>query len=104
MIERIFRKLGILRPLYQPPRFRHAPGDAHERALEQEVREQAARLEAARKDKALYNVAEDVTHPTRTMARLIRRARERKLTREQAAALTIRPMEKYLARVYGEAS
>lgn len=94
MIEQMCRKLGITLGYAQAPRFKYAPGNDAQRQLEARVRELAVR--SPRKDRALYNVAEDVTHPTRVMARFIDRLRANKADREarEAAALLLEYAER----------
>lgn len=78
-----------------------------ERAMEQTVRERVAKRIARdmrTQEKALYNVAEDVTHPTRFLSRLYRAAKASKWTHDEARDAFIAPQEDCLNAIYGHAS
>jgi hypothetical protein len=74
-----------------------------ERAMEQKVRERVARRiaqDARKQEKALYNVAGDVTHPTRFLSRLYRLAKASKWTHEEAREAFITPQIEMLEALY----
>lgn len=75
-----------------------------ERAMELKIRERVAKRIAAdqrKQAKALYNVAEDVTHPTRFLARLYITAKAAKWTRDETKAAFIAPQIECLNALYG---
>lgn len=74
-----------------------------EREMEAKTRERTARRIAASgraQDKALYNVAEDRTHPTRHDARLIRKAHAAKWTKAGAREVFVDPRIDYIDAVW----
>ncbi len=95
------RKLGNLQlvrgGLYGTPRL------SNETRLERGVRQRFAAMMTAAKDKSIYNVAEDVTHPTRVLARLLRKAHDRRVPHEQAKEV-VREIDRYVDRLYGRAA
>jgi hypothetical protein len=68
--------------------------------LERAVRQRFAAMMAQARDKSIYNVAEDVTHPTRVLARLLRKAKAQRVPHEQAKDV-VREIDKYVDRLYG---
>lgn len=81
------------------------PCVAPEIALERTVRERMAALKTQDgkpvRDTTVYNIAEGRTHPTRPYARLLRKLKTKRVTREDAHNTLIAPQVAYLDEVYG---
>lgn len=69
--------------------------------LERDVRQKFVAMMGRTKDRAIYNVAGDVTHPTRVLARLLRKARAKRVPHEQAKDV-VREIDRYVDRLYGK--
>lgn len=76
------------------------PKTSNEALLERGVRQHFAAMMTVARDKSIYNVAEDVTHPTRVLVRLLRKARARKVPHQQAKGI-VQEIDKYVDRLYG---
>lgn len=83
-----------------------APMCSAEIAWEREVRERMAALRGADgrsvRDRTVYNIAEGVTHPTRVIARLVRRLKAKRVPFDQAHNALVEPLDRHLRRVYGK--
>lgn len=76
------------------------PSPSPELQLERNVREQFVAIRSTVKDRAISNVARDATHPTRVLARLLRKAKAHRAPYQHVKKIALEYVH-YVDRLYG---
>lgn len=93
-----YRKFGVI-----DGGLAHRP--TAEEKLEREYRELVAAVRGADgkvPSPAFYDIAEGRQFPWRVLARRVREMKARRVPKEVAKVTILRPLERYIARIYGE--